>query len=416
MKTKLHYLIIALLFGFSMSAQVTGPVTITGTGTGGWNQPGGLALTTTDGGTTWTATNFEIIGDGAMKFDEAGTWGTTGGFTGANVSPFGFPSGVVTLDGGNDIKGTLGFWNVTYNAITKAYLFTPGVNPNQVIKISGGGLAADIQLNSANGIAYSKKSVYFPGGVGKFIQGGTANQWGGAFPDDAAAVLGGTITIDAGPYNVFFTKSAVGPKEYVFEPVVVSMIGNFAGSNWGADLDLTTVDNMHYTMSNWAPVVGNSTPPEAELHLKIRDNHDWATQYGNSTDTNGGNNLKLTGTSKNGIAGGGGDIFIPWGKVYNVDFNRSTGEWTFSDVLGVDKFAAKNFSVYPNPTQNSWKFSSANNDISSVSIVDVLGKTIMSKNTSSKEVTVDASELSKGVYFAKVTSGDSVQTLKVVKN
>lgn len=415
MKTKLHYLIIALLFGFSMNAQVTGPVTITGTGTGGWNQPGGLTLTTTDGGTTWTASNFEIIGDGAMKFSEAGTWASTGGFTGANVAPFGFPSGTLTINGGNDIKGTLGFWNVTYNAITKAYLFTPGVNPNPVIKISGGGLAADVQLNSANGVAYSKKSVYFPGGEAKFIEDGTSNQWGGAFPDETAAALGGTITVEAGPYNVYFTKSATSPKEYVFELVVVSMIGNFAGSNWGADLDLTTVDNMHYTLDNWMPVIGSNT--DTELHLKIRDNHDWATQYGNSTDTNGGNNLALTGTAKNGIAGGGGDIFIPWGKTYNVDFNRATGEWKFTDTsLGVDKFATKNFSVYPNPTQNSWKFTSENNTISSITIVDILGKTVMSKNAASKEVSVDASSLSKGMYFAKVTSGDAVQTLKVVKN
>ncbi|HWR93739.1 MAG TPA: T9SS type A sorting domain-containing protein [Flavobacterium sp.] len=416
MKTKLHYLIIALLFGFSMNAQVTGPVTITGTGTGGWNQPGGLTLTSTDGGTTWTATNFEIVGDGAMKFSEGGTWATTGGFTGANVAPFGFPGGTVTINGGNDIKGTPGFWSVTYNAITKVYSFTAGVNPNPVIKISGGGLAADIQLTSANGIAYSKKSIYFPGGVGKFIEEGTANQWGGAFPDETAATLGGTITIDAGPYNVYFTKNAATPKEYVFEPVVVSMIGNFAGSGWGADLDLTTVDNMHYTMSNWAPVI-NGTWTDTELHLKFRDNHDWATQYGESTGTNGGNNLALTGTAKNGVAGGGGDIFIPWGKTYDVDFNRSTGEWKFIDKsLGRDKFNVENFSVYPNPTQNSWKFASANNDISSITIIDVLGKTVMSKNTSSKEVTVDASLLSKGVYIAKVTSGDSVQTLKVVKN
>ncbi|TRX29609.1 T9SS type A sorting domain-containing protein [Flavobacterium franklandianum] len=414
MKTKLHYLIIALLFVFSMIAQVTGPVTITGTGTGGWNQPGGLTLTTTDSGTTWTASNFEIVGDGAMKFSEGGTWATTGGFTGANVAPFGFPSGTLTIDGGNDIKGTPGFWNVTYNAITKAYSFTAGVNPNPVIKISGGGLAADVRLNSANGIAYSKKSMYFSGGVGKFIEDGTANQWGGAFPDDAAAVLGGTITVDAGPYNVYFTKNAATPKEYVFEPVVVSIIGNFAGSNWGADLDLTTVDNMHYTLDNWMPVIGSNT--DTSLHFKIRDNHDWATQYGESTGTNGGNNLALTGTAKNGIAGGGGDIYIPWGKTYNVDFNRATGEWVFSEVLGVNKFVAKNFSVYPNPTQNSWKFASANSDITSISIVDVLGKTIMSKNTSSREVSVDASGLSKGMYLAKVTSGDSVQTLKVVKN
>ena len=415
MKTKLHYLIIALLFGFSMNAQVTGPVTITGTGTGGWNQPGGLTLTTTDGGTTWTASNFEIVGDGAMKFSEGGTWATTGGFTGANVAPFGFPSGTLTIDGGNDIKGTPGFWNVTYNAITKAYSFTAGVNPNPVIKISGGGLAADVRLNSANGIAYAKKSIYFPGGVGKFIEEGTTNQWGGAFPDETAAVFGGTVTVDAGPYNVYFTKNAVTPKEYVFEPVVVSMIGNFAGSGWGADLDLTTVDNMHYTISNWSPVI-NGTWTDTELHLKFRDNHDWATQYG-CNGGNGANALALIGTAQNGIAGGGGDIFIPWGKTYDVDFNRATGEWKFTDKsLGTDKFTVKNFSVYPNPTQNSWKFASANNDITSVTIIDVLGKTVMSKNTSSKEVTVDASLLSKGVYIAKVTSGDSVQTLKVIKN
>jgi len=395
-----------------MNAQVTGPVTITGNGTGGWNQPGGLTLTTADGGTTWTATNFEIIGDGEMKFSEAGTWETTGG----NVDQPGFPSGTVIVNGGMNIKGTLGFWNVTYNAVTKAYSFTAGVNPNPVIKISGGGLATDVQLTTANGIAYSKKSIYFPGGVGKFIEDTTTNQWGGLFPDETAAVLGGTIPIEAGPYNVYFTKNASTPKEYVFEPVVVSMIGNFAGSGWGTDLDLTTVDNMHYTMSNWAPVIVDGWG-DTELHLKIRDNHDWATQYGESTGVNGGNNLALIGTAQNGIAGGGGDIFIPWGKTYDVDFNRSTGEWKFTDKsLGVDKFTAKNFSVYPNPTQNSWKFTSANDDISTVTIVDVLGKTVMSKNASSKEVSVDASSLSKGMYFAKVTSGDSVQTLKVVKN
>ncbi|MBA4319904.1 MAG: hypothetical protein C0412_16010, partial [Flavobacterium sp.] len=255
MKTNLHLLLIAIFFGFSLNAQVAGPVTVTGTGTGGWNQPGGLTLTTTDGGTTWTATNFEIVGDGAMKFSEGGTWDTTGGFTGANVAPFGFPSGTLTINGGNDIKGTPGFWSVTYNAITKAYSFTAGINPNPIIKISGGGLSADVQLNSANGIAYAKKSIYFPGGVTRFIEDGTTNQWGGAFPDETAAVFGGTVTVDAGPYNVYFTKNAAAPKEYVFEPVVVSIIGNFSGSAWGADLDLTTVDNMHYTISNWAPVI-----------------------------------------------------------------------------------------------------------------------------------------------------------------
>lgn len=417
MKKKLHYLIIALAFGFSLNAQVS----ITGNGTGGWNQPGNLALTNTPvGSTIWTATNFEIINDGQMKFSEAGTWGTTYGFTGANVAPFGFPSGTANVAGGNNIVGTLGFWSVTYNTATKEYSFTAGVNPNAVIKISGGGLAADVQMNTANGTAYSKKSVFFPGGTASFIQDGTANKWGGAFPDETAASLGGTIAVTTGAYNVYFVKNTAAPNEYIFEPVVVSMIGNFTGSGWGTDVDLVTSDNINYTKSNWVASLAGGT--DTECHFKIRDNHDWSTQYGESTGTNGGNGVtvsgvttySLTGTSKNGISGGGGDIFIPWGT-YNVNFNRSTGTWTFTKVLGTTKFAGSNFKVYPNPTSNNWSFSSANNQIESVQIIDITGKVVLTSKTDSNDVNVDVSRLNSGVYFAKISSANATETVKLVK-
>lgn len=412
MKKQLHYLIIALVFGFSVNAQVS----ITGTGTGGWNQPGNLALTNNPSGSTiWTATNFEIINDGEMKFSEAGTWGTTYGFTGANVAPFGFPSGTTNVAGGNNIVGTLGFWNVTYNTATKEYSFTAGVNPNPIIKISGGGLAADVTLNSANGIAYAKKSVFFPGGTASFKQDGTANQWGGAFPDETAATLGGTIDVTVGAYNVYFVKNTATPNEYIFEPILVSIIGNFLGSAWGTDLDLTTVDNINYTLTNWAPVV-NTGWGDATLNLKIRDNHDWSRQYGESTGTNGGNNLALTGTSKNGVDGGGGDISIPWGNTYDVNFNRSTGTWTFTNKsLGTTQFATSNFRVYPNPTSNNWNFSSLNNQIESVQIIDVTGKVVLSTKTANNEVSVDASSLNSGVYFAKISSANATEMVKLVR-
>lgn len=407
MKTKL-LLIVALAFGFSMNAQVT----ITGTGTGGWNQPGNLALTSTDG-ITWTATNFEIVGDGNMKFSEGGTWETTGGFSAGTTAP-GFPSGTVTINGGSNIVGTLGFWSVTYNMTTKEYLFTPGVNPNPVIKINGGGLTADVQMTTSNGLAYSKKSLFFPGGDAHFYQEGTANQWGGAFPD-GPVVSGGTIAVPTGAYNTYFVLPGVGPAEYVFEPVVVSMIGNFAGSGWGTDLDLTTVDNIHYTISNWAPVI-NGDWTDTEMHLKFRDNHDWTTQYG-CNGGNGANNLALVGTAQNGVNGGGGDIFIPWGITYNVDFNRSTGEWTFTNALATNSFNASNFTVSPNPTNNSWNFSSKNNSqITSIQIVDVLGKTVITKKTTANEVNVDASNLNNGVYFAVITTATASATVKLVKN
>ena len=407
MKTKL-LLIFAMVCGLGLNAQVS----ITGTGTGGWNQPGNLPLTSADGGITWTASNFEIVGDGNMKFSEGGTWETTGGYSSGTTAP-GFPSGTVTINGGSNIIGTLGFWNVTYNINTKDYLFTPGVNPNAVIKVSGGGLSADVQMTTSNGIAYSKKSIFFPGGSGSFIQTSpTSAQWGGAFPD-GPAVSNSTITIPTGAFNTYFVLGS--PVEYIFEPGVVSMIGNFAGSGWSTDLDLETTDNVHYTMSNWAPVI-NGTWTDTELHLKFRDNHDWTSQFG-CNGANGANALALTGTAQNGVNGGGGDIFIPWGITYNVDFNRSTGEWIFTNALGTSSFASAKFSVHPNPTNNVWNITSKEGkQITSIQIVDVIGKVIATKDINSNEGSIDASNLSNGVYFAKIASDNTIETVKLVKN
>ncbi len=87
-------------------------------------------------------------------------------------------------------------------------------------------------------------------------------------------------------------------------------------------------------------------------------------------------------------------------------------------ILGVNDFEKNNFAkVYPNPTNNSWNFTSAyNNKISSIRIVDVSGKLVMSRNYSSNKATVDTNSFSKGIYFAEIASGNSIQTLKVIKN
>ena len=119
------------------------------------------------------------------------------------------------------------------------------------------------------------------------------------------------------------------------------------------------------------------------MHLKIRDNHDWTMQYGCAGSANGSNNLALTGTSINGILGGGGDIFIPWGT-YNVDFNRSTGTWTFTEVLANTTFSNSSFKVYPNPTTNVWNFSSDKSQMDSIQLMDILGKVVFTKNASIK--------------------------------
>ena len=72
--------------------------------------------------------------------------------------------------------------------------------------------------------------------------------------------------------------------------------------------------------------------------------------------------------------------------------------------------------VYPNPAKDSWNFESADGSIfSSIQITDILGKTVMTRKAVSGKVNINASDLSKGMYFATVTSGAAVQTFKVIK-
>lgn len=397
MKTKLHLFIIALMFGFTLNAQT---VTITGTGTGGWTQPGAVSLTSTDG-VVFTATNFEIVNDGQLKFSENGSWNTS---YGSATAP-GFPTGTGTLAGAVNIVGTLGFWNVTYNFTTKDYAFTPGVNPNAVIKINGGGLTSDVQMSTSNGSAYNKKSVTFPGGNAKFIQEGTSNQWGGAFPD-GPVVSGELIPVPAGTFNVYFVKSDTAPAEYIFESTVVSMIGNFVGSGWGTDIDFETTDNVNFTKTGF---VFTPTGTDTTIKLKIRDNHDWSFQFGVPV-------ANVSATSGTLITTNAQDLTVPPGT-YDVTFNRSTYDYSFTPNLANNNFSSAKFNVYPNPTTNNWNFVSNNNaQINTIQIVDMVGKVVLTKTANSNEVFLDASNLNTGIYFARIATATAIETVKLVKN
>lgn len=589
MKTKLHYLIIALFFGFAMNMTAQN-VWLTGTGVGGWTEGGVIQLETVDN-ITYTKSNFEIKGDGEIKFTE-GTWATAATVT---VGQPEWPSGVAdnTAGGTPNIHGVLGFWNVTFDYPTKAYTFTPGVNPNRAISIDGTAITGGtLALSTTDGINYSKGSVVVAAGTGQFVEkvspiqpAPTANWSLGVWPAATGVQDGATIPVEAGVWDIGIN---ITTGAYFFDPIVMCPIGDFNGWNdlpgppadptmyemttvdninfeitltfagggnlkfrdnhswntqfggggavfptgtlvagggdipytagvylikvnrltnavefisqnpninlnapnvaaspvalgsadgvnysvnhvifsagaavgsfdevasagnpagpfgtwpistpdgsttpdgaynvvfnkttgaysfpyvtygltgsmngWNGDVDLGTADGISYTLNNYV-VAG---PADAEF--KIRENHSWAYKnFGSTTNPPG-----LTGS----VVHEGTNFKLPAGT-WNITLNRSALTFTFTDALAVNKFDANKFSVYPNPTNNSWNFTSANSEISSIRIVDMLGKTVMSKKASSSEVSVDASSLSTGMYFAEIVSGDAVQTVKVMKN
>lgn len=87
-----------------------------------------------------------------------------------------------------------------------------------------------------------------------------------------------------------------------------------------------------------------------------------------------------------------------------------------STLAGVTPVKAEAVGVYPNPTAGFWNFEwSDSNAAALVEIADITGKTILSKNITSQNTGVDASGLSSGIYFARITSGALQRVVKVIK-
>ena len=87
---------------------------------------------------------------------------------------------------------------------------------------------------------------------------------------------------------------------------------------------------------------------------------------------------------------------------------------TITVELGTEDFNNLNFSYYPNPTSDilNIKYSGI---ITEVSVTNLLGQAIFTKNTNSTEVLIDLSSLPTATYLVKVTSDGKSKIVKVIK-
>lgn len=99
------------------------------------------------------------------------------------------------------------------------------------------------------------------------------------------------------------------------------------------------------------------------------------------------------------------------GTVYIDNIYFSTSNMT----LDTNDFTLDKYNVSPNPTNNVWNIN-AQQIIESVQLFDVLGKQVMSIAPKTSDVSIDASNLVKGLYFAKVNTEFGSNTIKLIKN
>ncbi len=71
--------------------------------------------------------------------------------------------------------------------------------------------------------------------------------------------------------------------------------------------------------------------------------------------------------------------------------------------------------TYPNPTKGQFTIENESQLIDSVQITDFLGKIVLEKNINDKKFEFDISDLSNGIYFAKVHSAGNTEILKIIK-
>lgn len=89
--------------------------------------------------------------------------------------------------------------------------------------------------------------------------------------------------------------------------------------------------------------------------------------------------------------------------------------YLYKNALGTPDFNAVNVKIYPNPSQNEWNIS-ANENITSIQLFDVLGKQVQAMNPNAESAVINGSALSNGVYFANVTMANGNKTVKLIKN
>jgi hypothetical protein len=366
------------------------PISIVGTGVNGWPPTNGPEITlSTNDNITYTISNL-VITTGVVKFRQDYDWTTNwGGST--------FPSGQ-GVQNGADIPTVAGTYDVTINRINGTYTFigtaafpSIGIWGPAVDSQNGYG-GADVDMVTTDGITYTLSGFYFSSGNAYFRQDNATNfVWGStAFPSGTAVLNGPSITVSGGEFFVTFNRNTGA---YSFEYPSVGILGN-ALNGWDvADTDLTTSDGFGYTISNLTLTDGL---------VKFRKDNAWTVNWGDSAFPTG------TGTQ------GGPDIPVTAGN-YTISFERTSGNYVFTNTLSNPENAMTNLRIYPNPTHNNWNLSHSA-IIDSIQLFDITGKELQVTEPKANEFVVSASDLPDGVYFVKIKSGLDFSLQKIIKN
>ncbi|WP_299381991.1 T9SS type A sorting domain-containing protein [uncultured Lacinutrix sp.] len=112
-----------------------------------------------------------------------------------------------------------------------------------------------------------------------------------------------------------------------------------------------------------------------------------------------------------------GDIFNNTADIF-FDFNpaivTNTVNTEIVNTLSVKNFETSSFSIFPNPVNNILNIE-GEIVIESVAVYDINGRLLNTITSKSKKAKLDVSNLSQGLYFLEIKSGNKQESLKFIK-
>lgn len=175
-----------------------------------------------------------------------------------------------------------------------------------------------------------------------------------------------------------------------------------------APLDLTTVTNpqltFYYANTNW---VGDID--ELRVFYKTTSGGAWV-QIGSDYTTEHTTWTAVTLPLPNPSA----TYYIAFEGTSNWARGINLDDITVDAALATPTFDSASFKAYPNPVKNFLNLSYKQN-IDTVEVYNLLGQQVISKAINQNETQIDMSNMASGGYFVKVHTGDSVKTIKVIK-
>jgi len=85
-----------------------------------------------------------------------------------------------------------------------------------------------------------------------------------------------------------------------------------------------------------------------------------------------------------------------------------------SQALSAKDNQISGFAFTPNPTQGALRLK-ANTILDKATVYDILGKELMDVKGNSREINLDLANFTSGIYLVKVKSGETSQTIKVIR-